>query len=59
MTKIRVDIDVSKDNCRYCPMFDEEYRVCNLFNRLIPYDTETNKFKRCEECIQSEVEDND
>lgn len=59
MAKIRAEITIVTDNCKSCPMFDYEYRVCDLFNRFIPYDAETNKFKRCEECIQSEVEDND
>lgn len=59
MPKIRVEIEVDKDDCFYCPIFDEEYRVCDLFNCLIPYDTETNKFKRCDECKQAEVKDED
>lgn len=54
MAKIKVEIDVTKNNCRYCPMFDEEYHVCILFNRYIPYDRVTSKFKRCNECKQAE-----
>lgn len=57
MAKIKVEIIVVTDNCRYCPMFDEEYRVCNLFNCLIPYDVEANKFERCDECKQAEVQE--
>lgn len=57
MAKIRAEIIVATDNCKFCPMFDEEYRVCDLFNRFIPYDAETNTFKRCEECKKAEVKD--
>lgn len=56
MTKIRVEIEVP-ESCAFCSMFDYEYRVCDLFNYFIPYDEETNTFKRCDKCKQAEVED--
>lgn len=34
MPKIRVEIEVPEDGCKYCVMFDGEYRVCELLQTL-------------------------
>lgn len=57
MPKIRVEIKVPKDNCFNCPMFDGEYRVCELFNCYRPYNYGTGNYERCEQCKQAEVEE--
>lgn len=55
MTKIRVEIEVP-ENCKDCMMFYGESRYCDLFDRYISYDTDTDNFNRCDECKQAEVE---
>lgn len=56
MPKIRVELEVPKDNCLHCLMFDRECRACDFFNCFIDYDIKTDKFERCEQCKQVEVE---
>lgn len=55
MTKIRVEIEVP-ENCKDCMMFYGESRYCDLFDRYISYDSDTDNFNRCDECKQAEVE---
>lgn len=57
MPKIKVEIKVPEDGCKYCVMFDGEYRICELFNCYRPYNYGTGKFERCEQCKQAEVEE--
>lgn len=56
MPKIRVEIEVP-ENCKDCMMFYGESRYCDLFDRYISYDTDTDNFNRCDECKQAEVEE--
>lgn len=57
MPKIRVEVKIPEDGCKYCIMFDAEYRVCELFNCYRPYNYGTGNFERCDKCKQAEVEE--
>lgn len=57
MPKIRVEVKVPEDGCKYCIMFDAEYRVCELFHCYRPYNCGTGNFERCDKCKQAEVEE--
>lgn len=60
MSKIRVEFEIPKDDCRDCRVFDRRCEYCDLFQRFLSYDKNADKFLRCLECKNAEInEDKD
>lgn len=65
MPKIKVEVEVPKEYCNEFPYCSECYRTwggwfCKRFSDEcgeLEYDKNTHMVKRCDECIQAEVEE--
>ena len=63
MPKIKVEIEVPRDDCGYCRLLDE-FGCCLLFEKelnhrevLDDWGFNDDMVERCDECIQSEVKE--
>ncbi len=63
MPKIRVEIEVPNGEycrtCEYGRYVASDFAVCTLFNNAIVLQEQDALPKRCDECKQAEVEDDD
>ena len=57
MPKIKVEIEVPKESCTKCQMYDNYNQLCMMFWKFIKYNASEDKDERCDECKQAEVKD--
>lgn len=57
MARIRVEIDVPKDDCQDCNYYDACTWCCKIFGDYLFFDDEKNIVMRCYDCKNSEVKE--
>ena len=56
MPKIKVEIEVPKESCTKCQMYDNYNQLCMMFWKFIKYNASEDKDERYDECKQAEIE---